>query len=62
VKAWMNGGVAPLGESTDEPPGGLGGERTRRWPRPEYAIALVWVAVGLALFLIEVVRVVVDRG
>jgi hypothetical protein len=58
----MSGGVAPLGESTDEPPRGFGGERTRPWPRLRYAFALVWVVVGLVLFLIEVVGLVAGRG
>ena len=62
MKAWMSGGIAPLGESGDEPPRGFGGERTRVWPRLGYALALVWVVVGLVLFLIEVVGLVLGRG
>jgi len=58
----MSGGVAPLRESTDEPPRDLGGERTRPWSRLGYAVALVWVVVGLVLFLIEVVGLVAGRG
>jgi hypothetical protein len=58
----MSGGVAPPGESTDEPQRGFGGERTRPWPRLRYAVALVWVVVGLVLFLIEVVGLVAGRG
>ena len=58
----MSGGVAPPRESTDEPARDLGGERTRSRPRLRYVIALVWVAVGLVLFLIEVAGLVFGRG
>ena len=58
----MSGGIAPLGEGEDEPPRGFGGERTRVWSRLGYALALVWVVVGLVLFLIEVVGLVLGRG
>jgi hypothetical protein len=58
----MCGGVAPLGESTDEPAHDLGGERTRPWPRLRYVVALVWVVTGLVLFLIEAAGLVLGRG
>jgi hypothetical protein len=58
----MSGGIAPQGESADEPPHGFGGGRTRVWPRLGYALALVWVVVGLVLFLIEVAGLVAGRG
>jgi hypothetical protein len=34
----------------------------RRRPRLGYGLALAWVVVGLALFLIEVVSLVHGRG
>lgn len=37
-------------------------ERPRIVPRLGYALALVWVVVGLALFLIEVVGLALGRG
>jgi hypothetical protein len=58
----MSGGSAPLGESREGSPGGYGGERTRVRLRLGYALALAWVAVGLALFLIEAVGLVLGRG
>lgn len=62
MNASMSGGIAPLEESTDEPQLGFGDERTRRRLRVGYPFALVWVVVGLALFLIEVAALVVHRG
>lgn len=62
MKTWMSGGVATPGRSTDEPPRGMRHERPRIVPRLGYALALVWVVVGLALFLIEVVGLALGRG
>ncbi len=56
------GGVEPLEESTDEPARGLREQRPRALPRLGYALALVWVMVGLVLFLIEAVGLAVGSG
>jgi hypothetical protein len=58
----MSGGIAPLGKPEDEAPRGFGGKRTRVRPRVGYALALLWVVVGLVLFLIEIVGLVLGRG
>jgi hypothetical protein len=57
----MSGGIEPLEESRDEPPRDLR-ERPRLLSRLRYALALVWVTVGLVLFLIEAVGLAVGRG
>jgi hypothetical protein len=62
VKTWMSGGVEPLEESTNQPPRGFRDQRPRVLPRLGYALALVWVTVGLMLFLIEVVGLAAGRG